>query len=58
MLKQYIEYSGLALVVIGASLLAVCYIAQRESNIELLTGLLLIVSGYVLHLWLQKRGNY
>jgi len=58
MLKQYIEYSGLALVVIGASLLAVCYIARWESNIELLTGLLLIVSGYVLHLWLQKRGNY
>ncbi len=41
--------------VVGVILLAVCYVAHKESNAELLTGLLLVVVGYVLHVWLLKR---
>ena len=44
------QYSGLALIVIGAILLVVCFVFHWESNAELLVGLALIVSGYVLHL--------
>ena len=54
MLKQY---GGLALIFIGAILLIVCKVAGWQSNIELLTGLLLVVAGYFLHIWLQKHGE-
>ena len=54
MLKQY---GGLALIFIGAILLIVCKVAGWQSNIELLTGLLLVVVGYFLHIWLQKHGE-
>jgi hypothetical protein len=43
-------YLGLALIVIGALLLVVCYAVQWQSNAELLTGLALIVAGYFLHI--------
>ena len=42
---------------IGALLLIVCRIAGWQSNAELLTGLILVVSGYILYLWLQKHGE-
>ena len=51
------QYGGQALMAIGALLLIVCRIAGWQSNVELLTGLMLVVSGYVLYLWLQKRGE-
>ena len=47
----------MALMAVGAMLLAVCKLAGWQSNGELLVGLLLVVSGYILHLWLQKRGQ-
>ena len=50
-------YGGLALIVIGAILLVVCYVADCQSNAELLTGLLLVVAGYFLHIWLQKHAE-
>ena len=48
---------GLALVLAGAILLIVCKLAEWQSNAELLIGLVLVVSGYFLHVWLQKRGQ-
>jgi len=51
------QYGGLALIAIGAILLIVCYVAQCESNPELLTGLILIILGYFLHYRLQKKGE-
>ena len=42
---------------IGALLLIVCRIAGWQSNAELLTGLILVVLGYILYLWLQKHGE-
>ena len=42
---------------VGASLLLVCRLAGWQSNGELLAGLTLVVTGYVAHLWLQKRGE-
>ena len=51
------QYGGLALIVIGAILLVVCYIAHCQSNGELLTGLALVVGGYILHIWLQKHAE-
>ncbi len=50
-------YGGLALIVFGAILLVVCYLARCESNAELLIGLLLIVLGFILHIRLQKSGE-
>ena len=52
-----IKYLGMALMAVGAMLLAVCKLAGWQSNGELITGLLLVVLGYILHLWLQKRGQ-
>jgi hypothetical protein len=46
-----------ALMVVGALLLVVCYVAHWQSNAELLTGLALVVVGYFLHIWLQKRAE-
>ena len=49
------SHLGLALMFIGAILLTICYFANWESNAELLIGLMLILLGYFLHVWLQKR---
>jgi hypothetical protein len=51
------RYGGMALMSVGAMLLMVCKLAGWQSNGELITGLLLVVLGYMLHLWLQKRGQ-
>ena len=51
------QYGGQALMAIGALLLIVCRIAGWQSNAELLTGLILVVLGYILYLWLQKHGE-
>ena len=51
------QYGGQALMAIGAVLLIVCRIAGWQSNGELLTGLLLVVLGYIAYLWLQKHGE-
>ena len=48
------NYLGLALIVVGAVLLVVCYVVRWQSNAELLIGLLLIILGYFLHIWMQK----
>lgn len=47
----------MALMTVGAVLLLVCYMIKWESNGELLTGLGLVIGGYILHLWLQKQGE-
>ena len=47
----------MALIVIGVLLLMVCKLAGWQSNAELLIGLALVVSGYFLHVWLQKYGQ-
>ena len=52
-----IKYLGMALMAVGAMLLVVCKLAGWQSNGELITGLLLVVLGYILHLWLQKQGQ-
>ena len=49
------HYGGQALMTIGALLLIICRIAGWQSNAELLIGLILVVSGYIMHLWLQKQ---
>jgi len=51
------QYGGLTLIAIGVILLLVCHVADCQSNAELLTGLLFVVVGYFLHIWLQKRGE-
>jgi hypothetical protein len=44
---------------LGATLLAFCYMLHCQSNIELLIGLLMVISGYMVHLWVQKKkGKY
>jgi len=50
-------YGGLALILFGAILLIVCYLFHCQSNGELLTGLALVVTGFILHIWLQKHGE-
>ena len=40
---------------IGAILLIVFKVAGWQSNTELLNGLAIVVAGYFLHIWLQKR---
>lgn len=53
------QYIGVALMTLGATLLAFCYMLHCQSNIELLIGLLMVISGYMVHLWVQKkRGKY
>ena len=47
----------MALIVIGVILLIVCKLADWQSNTELLIGLICVVLGYILHLWLQKYGQ-
>jgi hypothetical protein len=51
------RYLGLALILVGAILLIACRLAGWQSNAELLIVLFLVVMGYLLHLWLQKRGD-
>jgi len=56
-MNRYVKYLGMALIFIGVLLLIVCKLAGWQSNAELLIGLVLDVSGYFLHVWLQKRGQ-
>jgi len=51
------RYGGVALIIIGAILLLVCRLAGWQSNTQLLICLALIILGYSLHIWLQKRGE-
>ena len=51
------QYGGLALMTVGAVLLVVCRLAGWQSNAELLVGLALVISGYIVSLWLQKHGE-
>jgi len=54
-LKQYL---GIALVVAGALLLIVSYlVGWTDSNIVLLTGLIVIVLGVALHVKQQKKSE-
>ena len=55
--EQIIKWTGLALMMVGAILLIVCYVAKWESNAELLIGLALIILGFVWHIRQQKRGE-
>jgi glucose uptake protein GlcU len=48
---------GLALILIGAILLVVCFVFEWQSNTELILGLSFIIIGYILHLWLLKRAK-
>ena len=55
MIKQYL---GMALIVIGALLLGIGFIAGWTSNnFVLLGGLLMIILGVVLHVKQQKKGE-
>jgi hypothetical protein len=56
-MNNFKRYLGLALIAIGAILLIVCKVAGWQSNPELLIGLSFIILGFILHLWLQKRGE-
>ena len=52
------QYGGLALISIGAILLAVSYIVGwTSSNLVLLLGLAIIIFGVVLHIKQQKKGD-
>ena len=51
-------YLGVALVITGALLLIVSYLAGfTDNNLVLLTGLIIIVLGAVLHVRHQKKGE-
>ena len=56
-MNRYAKYLGMVLIVIGVILLIVCKLADWQSNAELLIGLICVVLGYILHLWLQKYGQ-
>ncbi len=57
-MKTLLDYMGVALIVIGALLLMISYVAGwTSSNLILLVGLLLIVSGVILHIRQQKTGD-
>ena len=57
-MKELKAYLGVALVIIGALLLMVGYIAGwTSSNLVLLTGLIIIVLGAVLHIKQQKKSE-
>ena len=51
------HYFGVALMTVGALLLLVCKLAGWQTNAELLIGLVLIILGFILHVWQQKRGE-
>ena len=52
------SYVGVALILVGALLLIVSYIAGwTSSNLVLLAGLILIILGAVQHIRQQKKGE-
>ena len=52
------SYVGVALILVGALLLIVCYIAGwTSSNLVLLAGLILIILGAVQHIRQQIKGE-
>ena len=57
-MKDWLNNSriGKALVMAGALLLLLCYVTDRESNAELLAGLILIILGLIYDVWQLKRG--
>ena len=55
-MKGLQPYSGVALIVIGALVLMVGYVAEwTSSNLILLVGLLLIILGVIQHVRQQKK---
>ena len=52
------QYGGLALIVVGAILLAIAYlVGWTASNFVLLAGLVLIAFGIILHVKSAKSGD-
>ncbi len=47
MMKKYVSWIGIALIVAGAILLLISYLLHHTTNTFLLTGLLLIIAGVV-----------
>ena len=54
---KYMKYLGIALMILGVVLLAVCKLAGWQSNIELLIGLVLTLLGFIFHVRQQKSGE-
>ncbi len=48
-------YGGLALILIGAILLLLHYLSWLSGNVVLIVGLVLIICGIILHVWLYKH---
>lgn len=54
-MNQVLKYLGVIILLIGVAVLAVPDFSGQASNSALLTGLILIVVGYVSHIFLSKR---
>ena len=50
-------YGGLALILIGAILLLLHYLSWLSGNVVLIVGLVLIICGIILHVWLYKHNE-
>jgi len=50
-------HGGVTLMAVGVLLLIICRVAGWQSNAELLTGLALVVLGFIAHVWSQKGGQ-
>jgi uncharacterized protein YjeT (DUF2065 family) len=54
-MKTFLRYLGIIIQIIGVVILAIPFFGSFESNQSLITGLLLVVAGFIIHILIRKR---
>ena len=51
------RFLGLTLMTLGIVLLVTCKLAGWQTNAELIVGLILVISGFIVHIMMMKKGE-
>lgn len=54
-MKFFLRYVGIIMQILGVGVLAFPFFCKFESNKSLITGLLIIISGFIVHILVRRR---
>jgi hypothetical protein len=54
-MKTFLRYLGIIIQMIGVAVLAIPFFCGFESNRSLITGVLLVVGGFIIYILIRKR---
>lgn len=54
-MKSFLRYIGIIIQILGVMVLAFPFFCGFESNKSLITGLLMVIGGFIVHILVRKR---